>query len=185
MGVNGLNFLGFLVGRRPLSVLLLGSLLLLLPVVASAIDKGQPAPDFTLQDLDGQAFTLSAFKGRVVLLKLATTWCPSCKQLSSEIEELGPYLKEKGVVFLDVYLQDTPAMVRKSLAGRNAVVEAHTLLDDGQAHAAYNVYVIPRLLIIDPQMQVAYDSLGQLISGPRIKALVENLLAPAAAKPAG
>jgi peroxiredoxin len=35
---------------------------------AAAIEVGQPAPDFTLQETDGTTHTLSALRGRAVLL---------------------------------------------------------------------------------------------------------------------
>ena len=36
----------------------------------SQVTPGQPAPDFTLQDITGTSYTLSDFRGRVVLLDL-------------------------------------------------------------------------------------------------------------------
>jgi hypothetical protein len=42
---------------------------LLLPAAtAGAIEVGQPAPDFTRQDLSGMSHTLSALRGKAVLL---------------------------------------------------------------------------------------------------------------------
>ena len=37
------------------------------------------APDFTLPDANGTPITLSAFKGKVVLLDFWATWCHGCK----------------------------------------------------------------------------------------------------------
>ncbi len=159
------------------TLLLLWASLLLLPALTCAFEVGDPAPDFRLQDLDGKEYALSDFAGRAVILKLATTWCPTCKQLSNEIEEIGPYLKEKGAVFLDVFVQDRPAMIRRSLEGRDFVVESHALLDDGTAHKAYSVYHIPRLLVVDPDQKVAYDNLGQNVSINRIKKLADEFSA--------
>ena len=164
---------------RRLLCLLLGIGLLLAPLLAGAVEIGTTAPDFTLKDLDGHAYSLSDFKGRVVLLKLATTWCPSCKQLSKDIEALGPDLKAAGAVFLDVYVQDSPEMLRKSLAGKDFKVETHALLDDDQVYEAYNIYMIPRLLILDQQLQVAYDNNGQVVTRDWIKQRVGELTAAA------
>jgi peroxiredoxin len=40
---------------------------------------GHPAPDFTLDTLTGEAFTLSAQRGRPVVLNFWATWCPPCR----------------------------------------------------------------------------------------------------------
>ena len=154
--------------------LLVWSSLLLVPLVVNAFEAGDSAPDFRLPDIDGKEHALSDFKGRAVVLKLATTWCPTCKQLSGDIENIGPYLKEKGVVFLEVFVQDKPAMIQRFLEGRDYVVEFYPLLDDGSAHKAYSVYHIPRLLVIDPEQKVAYDNLGQNVSLNRIRKLADK-----------
>ena len=155
------------------AVFLLG--LLWLPVWAGAFEVGDPAPDFTQSNLDGQEVSLSDFKGRVVLLKLATTWCPTCKELSGTIEDLGPYLKEQDVAFLDVYVQDSEKLIRKSIANRDYVMEYHPILDDGEAYTKYSVYLIPRLLIIDREMKVAYDSAGEVLDKRQLKGKVARL----------
>ena len=42
--------------------------ILLHAAAAGAIEVGQPAPDFTLQDVNGASHTLSSLRGRLVLL---------------------------------------------------------------------------------------------------------------------
>lgn len=50
-------------------------LMLLLAANAFAqIPKGSVAPDFTLNDLSGNAVCLSSLRGRVVLLEFFATW---------------------------------------------------------------------------------------------------------------
>ena len=40
---------------------------------------GNPAPDFTLEDVDGNDVSLSDFEGRYVLLSFWASWCPYCR----------------------------------------------------------------------------------------------------------
>lgn len=151
-----------------------------IPGVAAAIETGTPAPDFTLKSLQGQDVSLSDFKGRLVLLKLATTWCPTCKQLSAEIDKVGEFLKEKDVVVLDVFVQDSVEMVEKYLGDAKHPMDFHALLDDGQAYEAYSVYLIPRLLLVDADQVVRFESAGRNIFAADITAMVEEFSRPLA-----
>lgn len=157
-------------------IFLIVLLLMMVPTLALAVQVGEVAPDFNLKALDERPVSLSDFRGRVVLLKLATTWCPTCKELSAEIEKSGPFLAEKDVVVLEIFVQDSIEMVVKVLAGRNFPMTFHALLDDGQAYEAYSVYLIPRLLVINPAGLVAFDSSGQNVTAERLQELVTDAL---------
>jgi peroxiredoxin len=154
-----------------LCVLLL-TLFCLAPMGALAVEKGETAPDFKLPSMTGEDVSLSEFKGRMVLLKLATTWCPTCKVLSAEIKKIGDFLKEQDVVVLEVFVQDSKQTIKKYLGKHNPPMTFHALLDDGQAYEAYNVYLIPRFLLIDEEQVVRFDSSGQIVKADDIRSMV-------------
>src|SRR3990172_5069800 len=54
--------------------------------VASPV-AGRPAPDFTLQTVDGEAVTLSDLRGQVVVLNFWATWCPPCRAEMPALQE--------------------------------------------------------------------------------------------------
>ena len=157
-------------------LLLISLLLLCLPCGANAVEVGKPAPGFKLPTLDGKSVSLADFKGKVVLLKLATTWCPSCSQMSREIAAIGDFLKEKDVVFVEVFLQDSPEMITRYFEGKSFPM-AHCILidDDMEAYRGYNVYLIPRLLVIDKEQKVRYDNgaAATILPAAEIRQLVE------------
>jgi len=140
-----------------------------------AVDVGAPAPGFTLPTVQGQKVSLSDFKGHPVLMKIGTTWCPGCIALGKELAKLGEYLEERGVVVLDVFVQDSKVMVEKYLHEGQQPKTYHALLDNGTVHVGYNVYLIPRLLIIDADQVVQLDSAGREVSDEDIRAVVEKL----------
>ena len=157
---------------------LLVSLLLLLPLLAGAVEVGKPAPGFTLQTPDGKSVSLADFKGKVVLLKLATTWCPSCAQLSRELAAIGEFLGEKDVVLLEVFLQDTPEMIARYLEWKRLPKQHYALIDDLQAYRGYSIYLIPRLLVVDREQKVRYDNgaAATVLPAAELKKLVEATL---------
>jgi peroxiredoxin len=150
------------------------------PTLGFAFEAGEPAPDFKLQSLTGEDVSLSDFKGSLVLLKLATTWCPTCKLLSAEIRKVGPFLKEQNVVVLEVFVQDSKEAILEYLGIHEPPMAFHALLDDGQAYAAYNVYLIPRFLVIDKDQVVRFDSSGQNVMADDIRAMVQEYNHPLA-----
>ena len=90
-----------------MSKFLLGVLLwcsLIFSGAVSADPIGSPAADFSAQTLGGQAFQLSALKGQPILLKIGTTWCPSCRTQAKTIDKVRPFLVENGVRLVDVFI---------------------------------------------------------------------------------
>ncbi len=45
---------------------------------SSPAEANYPAPDLTLNDLDGNPRSLSDYLGQVVLVNMWATWCPPC-----------------------------------------------------------------------------------------------------------
>jgi peroxiredoxin len=165
--------------RKPFPFLFILLLLLSIPTFAGAVEVGTPAPGFTLPTLAGKRVSLADFKGRVVVLKLATTWCPSCSQLSRELAAIGGFLKEKDVVLLEVFLQDTPEMIARYFEGKSFPMAHHILVDDDQdAYRGYGIYLIPRLLVLDREQKVRYDNgaAATILPAAELRKIVEAAL---------
>ncbi|MBA3865618.1 MAG: redoxin domain-containing protein [Solirubrobacterales bacterium] len=72
------------------------------------ISAGEPAPDFTLRDQDGEEVSLAGFKGRKVLLVFyPMDFSPVCSDQLSIYQEVKPELTEKGVELLGISV-DSP-----------------------------------------------------------------------------
>ena len=50
------------------------------------VKVGDMAPDFTITSIDGKEYSLSALKGKVVMLQFTASWCRVCREEMPHIE---------------------------------------------------------------------------------------------------
>ncbi len=70
--------------------------------VEADIKAGSPAPDFTVESLDGQAVSLSDYMGKIVLLNFWATWCTFCDQEMPDLDKLDKEFEDVEVLAVDV-----------------------------------------------------------------------------------
>ncbi len=105
--------------KRPL-VILAGIAVLIAWVLLrppSADHKGntglRPAPDFTLTDLSGSKLSLSAYRGKVVLLDFWATWCAPCKEEIPHFVDMQNRYGPRGLQIIGVSMDDDDKPVRE------------------------------------------------------------------------
>jgi peroxiredoxin len=71
------------------------------------------APDFSLPELTGDRhLTLSAYRGKVVLLDFWATWCDPCREETPRFVDLQNKYRKQGLQIIGVSMDDTPEPVR-------------------------------------------------------------------------
>lgn len=123
---------------------------------------GHPAPNFTLQTLDGSTVSLADFRGQVVLVNFWATWCPSCIAEMPDYEAVYQQQPIADFVVLGVNLQENSEQVQKFSEGLQ--LSFPILLDaDGQITIRdYQVVGMPGSIIIDRQGQIFYRHIGPM-----------------------
>ncbi len=120
---------------------------------------GQPAPEFTLKDLDGNPVSLKDLRGRVVLLDFWATWCGPCRMAMPHLEAFHKELADQGVKVFGINLRENAATVRKFMDAQKFTMPI--LLDaDGKVAASYRVSGIPHTVIIGKDGQVLKVNVG-------------------------
>ena len=127
---------------------------------AACVADAKPAKDFTLPTLDGKQLSLSAHKGKVVLLNFWATWCGPCKAEIPGFVELQQQYKndlvviglsvddtaEKAKPFVDQYKVNYPIVLG---LGRDDIQDAYG-----------PIYGIPASFLISRDGKVCKRHLG-------------------------
>ncbi|MCK9463243.1 MAG: TlpA family protein disulfide reductase [Proteobacteria bacterium] len=63
--------------------------------------------DFTLDDVDGRAHSLSSYLGKnVILVSFWATWCEPCKKEMEQLQTLYDAHKDKGLMILSISMDE-------------------------------------------------------------------------------
>jgi thiol-disulfide isomerase/thioredoxin len=73
----------------------------------AGIMKSNPAPDFTLESLDGKNLRLSDLRGKAVLLNFWATWCGPCKIETPWLVELQNQYGAQGLQVVGIAMDDS------------------------------------------------------------------------------
>jgi len=131
-------------------VLLFGLALLFVSMFAcvSNVSKKAPAPNFTLQSIDGKTVSLSDFKGKMVFLDFWASWCPPCRMSIPAVEDLNAkFLDREDIVVIGINVGENKDAVA-SFAKQNNMSYL-VLLSNDDVLSKYSITSIPRFVIID------------------------------------
>ncbi len=134
---------------------------------------GDPAPDFTLDLLDGSRLALSDLSGQVVVINF---WSPTCQPCEEEIPDLEKVWKEyqgAGVAVVGISFRDLEAEVREMVSQLDVSYRNGW---DPSAPARYGVTAVPETFIIGPEGRVAYVHIGR-VTAERLRRELDVLLA--------
>lgn len=136
---------------------------------------GQPAPNFTLPNLNGDLVSLTDFKNKVILVDFWASWCKPCRDQSPELVELHNNYRSKGLTIMSVSLDRNNERWLQAIKDDNLNWTHVSNLKHWKdpIAAEYNVRSIPELFLIDEKGAVLARS-HDLAS---IKSILKNATA--------
>ena len=145
------------------------------------LSYGQPAPDFTLPDLNKNPISLSDFKGKVLLVDFWASWCRPCRIENPKLVQLHNKYANQNFEILSVSLDGTQRQKNpkeewiKAIEKDNLSAWFHASELTGwetYVRELYNFNSIPYTVLIDKDGRIA----GKNLRGTDLELKIKNLL---------
>jgi hypothetical protein len=141
------------------------ALLVAAGTAVAAPQIGQPAPEFTLTDSNGQSHNLSDFKGKFVVLEWLNHGCPFVQKHydGGNMQGLQKEYTGKDVVWLSIVSSApgkqghmSPEETNKAKEEKGSAATAILIDEDGTVGKLYDAKVTPELYVINPEGTLVY-----------------------------
>ncbi len=133
----------------------------------SAATVGEPAPAFTLTDINGTSRSLAEFKGKTVVLEWVNPECPFVVkhyEKSGNLPATQQAATSDGVVWLQINSAAAgkqgdfdPAKVKTWQESNKVAATAYLRDSDGKVGKAYGAKTTPHIFVINPEGTLVYN----------------------------
>jgi len=140
-----------------------------------SLKVGDPAPDFSLKDLQGRIFSLKKFTGKPVVLRF---FLPDCKFCRADTPIFNSFYRRYNSKGLQVIYIETLGITDRELQQfqQRLHIPFPVARDtDGTVAGAYNVKALPQTVVLDPQHKIIAAILGG-VSAPELQKLLSPYL---------
>jgi thiol-disulfide isomerase/thioredoxin len=140
------------------------------------------APDFTMEDIHGEEFSLNKHKGKVVLLDFWASWCKPCRTANPSMVELYEKYHHKGLEMVSISLDGTPQQSTPKQDWEKAVKKdqlSWTQVSDlkgweSEIRNKYNFRSIPFTILIDQNGRIIGENLSEEILDSKIAEILNR-----------
>jgi thiol-disulfide isomerase/thioredoxin len=133
--------------------------------------KQSDTADFSLYSIDGKEYTLSEFKGQVVIIDFWATWCPPCRNSIPAFIRLYNKYHERGFTILGIGLDNDDQALRDFSKQMN--IPYPVLIGDNEIAKAYQVSGIPKTIFLDKKGSIRKTQVG---FAPELEAQFDQLV---------
>ncbi len=123
---------------------------------------GQKAPDFSLENLEGETIAFNEARGEnVVLISFWATWCKPCMEELPEVEKIYSELSEKGLKAFAISVDGERSVAKVEPFVKSKKMTIPVLLDtNGDVARLFYAKDVPHTVLIDSKGEVVYSHSG-------------------------
>ncbi len=143
--------------------------------------NGSPAPNFELNDKNGNKVSLEDFKGKNIYIDFWATWCKPCIAEIPDLKKLEEKFKNKNIVFLSISLDSQKDIEKwKNFISKKELEGTHLIVEnawESKVVKDYMIESIPRFILIDTEGNLVDINAPRPSTGKSSKAInrLENL----------
>ena len=117
------------------------------------------APDFVLQDTEGNTHRLSDYRGKPVIINFWATWCPPCREEIPSMNRAWKILEQEEIAMLAINMGEDEDTIFIFTADYPA--DFPILMDrDGEVIEQWPVKGLPTTYVVAPDGRIAYRAIG-------------------------
>jgi cytochrome c biogenesis protein CcmG/thiol:disulfide interchange protein DsbE len=133
------------------------------------------APDFALEQMNGETFRLSDHDGEIVVLNFWATWCPPCRKEIPGFIALQEEFGDRGVTFVGVSMDEEGFSTVRPYAEKMGI-NYPIVVDDGSVARLFGgARVLPSTVLIGPKRKIQHRKVG-FFPEERLRTRLEALL---------
>jgi peroxiredoxin len=115
--------------------------------------------DFTLTTIDGNTINTEDFKGTPMLITIMADWCKMCREDAPKIQKAYLNFKDKGVLFLGVFMRSTENNIKRFVQSTNITFPVGR---DNGITRQFSVFAVPVNVFITSEGKVVKKHFGPI-----------------------
>lgn len=127
-----------------------------------SVAVGDLAPDFQLEDTEGNKVSLPDLRGKVVLVNFWATWCPPCIEEMPSMERLNEVLAGDDFVMLAINTEENGPNIVPAFLEKTPYAFPILYDNKGVVQKRYGVFKFPESFVINKDGTVAEKVIGPL-----------------------